>query len=666
MTERQYSNRKPFHGTVEPLEKRLVFTAAPWSAAVAAYSEAASAVTPQDDSIGQAGGDFASNYARERYGLDGTGQTVVIIDSGIAYDHYALGGGLGSSYRVVGGWDFAENDADPYDDGGAGFHGTHIAGIVGSSDDNYTGLASNVDLVGLRVFDDYGVGSFEWIESALGWVHNHRNAYPNPITTVNLSVGDNWNSDELPDWATLEDELQQLEHDGIFVSVSAGNNFQSHQTIGLSYPAASESVVPVASVSNSGQMSDFSQRHDRVLAAPGEEITSTAPDYIYGFDGVTDDFIAASGTSMAAPYVAGASVLLREAMEAMGQSNIDQHDLITILRSTADSVYDPITNANYDRINLENALDSVVTNDEYGSTPSAAFGISGVAESYSLDGTINSKIDQDHFAYTAEATGQLTIDMLWLSTPDDSASLTFNDQTANSGTTEEVVAGQTYHFAINAGSGIGRYRATLSFAAAPTVVVRSPHASQTASASRMLWQATSSGNYDVTVSIEDPAGVQRLEIRDGQNRIVAAVDRPAADETFTLATSEGERFEIDVVGGSTSARVDFRPSVSSNSGGTPGTNAYAITVATDFRHDTRNEVHVDDVLIEYVTSEVPADDEVDQALLGWQRFSEWMETMASDVSIRRDTAESAADEGSVEIFTMIADEALATDDCWRR
>lgn len=666
MTERQYSNRKPFHGTVEPLEKRLVFTAAPWSAAVAAYSEAASAVTPQDDSIGQAGGDFASNYARERYGLDGTGQTVVIIDSGIAYDHYALGGGLGSSYRVVGGWDFAENDADPYDDGGAGFHGTHIAGIVGSSDDNYTGLASNVDLVGLRVFDDYGVGSFEWIESVLGWVHNHRNAYPNPITTVNLSVGDNWNSDELPDWATLEDELQQLEHDGIFVSVSAGNNFQSHQTIGLSYPAASESVVPVASVSNSGQMSDFSQRHDRVLAAPGEEITSTAPDYIYGFDGVTDDFIAASGTSMAAPYVAGASVLLREAMEAMGQSNIDQHDLITILRSTADSVYDPITNANYDRINLENALDSVVTNDEYGSTPSAAFGISGVAESYSLDGTINSKIDQDHFAYTAEATGQLTIDMLWLSTPDDSASLTFNDQTANSGTTEEVVAGQTYHFAINAGSGIGRYRATLSFAAAPTVVVRSPHASQTASASRMLWQATSSGNYDVTVSIEDPAGVQRLEIRDGQNRIVAAVDRPAADETFTLATSEGERFEIDVVGGSTSARVDFRPSVSSNSGGTPGTNAYAITVATDFRHDTRNEVHVDDVLIEYVTSEVPADDEVDQALLGWQRFSEWMETMASDVSIRRDTAESAADEGSVEIFTMIADEALATDDCWRR
>src|SRR5689334_12870887 len=46
------------------------------------------------------------------FGLTGIGQTVAVIDSGIAYDHPALGGGFGTSYRVVGGWDFTEeNDA---------------------------------------------------------------------------------------------------------------------------------------------------------------------------------------------------------------------------------------------------------------------------------------------------------------------------------------------------------------------------------------------------------------------------------------------------------------------------------------------------------------------------------------------------------------------------
>src|SRR5262245_64953106 len=89
--------------------------------------------------------------ARDQFRLSGKGQTVAIIDSGIAFDHVALGGGLGSSYKVVGGWDFAENDSNPYDDGPAGFHGTHVAGIVGSQDKRYAGVAPNVDLVALRV-----------------------------------------------------------------------------------------------------------------------------------------------------------------------------------------------------------------------------------------------------------------------------------------------------------------------------------------------------------------------------------------------------------------------------------------------------------------------------------------------------------------------------------
>ena len=59
---------------------------------------------------------------REQYNLDGKGQTIAVIDSGIAFDHLAFGEGFGAGNRVVGGYDFAENDSNPYDDGPLGLH----------------------------------------------------------------------------------------------------------------------------------------------------------------------------------------------------------------------------------------------------------------------------------------------------------------------------------------------------------------------------------------------------------------------------------------------------------------------------------------------------------------------------------------------------------------
>ncbi|MGH6961031.1 MAG: S8 family peptidase, partial [Dongiaceae bacterium] len=277
-------------------------------------------IVPHDD-FGAAGHwSSAPASAAASTTFTGRGQTVAIIDSGIAYDHVALGGGFGSGYRVVGGWDFAENDADPYDDGPAGFHGTHVAGIIAAAGGGRAGLASGVDLVALRVFDDAGNGYFSWVEQSLQWVHSRRNSFANPITTVNLSLGSQWNAATAPNWATLEDELRQLELDGIFVTVSAGNSFQQYGSTGLSYPAASQYVVPVASVDAAGNLSRFSQRDSRVLAAPGERITSTVPDHYFGGDGIKNDWDAASGTSMAAPYVAAASVLVRQALRAVAQT----------------------------------------------------------------------------------------------------------------------------------------------------------------------------------------------------------------------------------------------------------------------------------------------------------------------------------------------------------
>ncbi len=303
-----------------------------------------------------------ASLAYSEYGLTGAGQTVAIIDSGIAYDHYALGRGYGEGYRVVGGWDFAENDSNPYDDGPGGFHGTHVAGIIGANDGVNLGVATGVDFVALRVFDDYGKGEMEWTEAALRWVHENRTTFANPITTVNLSLGASWNSATPPSWASLEDELATLQRDGIVVIVSAGNSFQQHQTSGLAYPASSPYAIPVASLDADGSLSSFSQRDERVIAAPGRNIESAVPDYFFGRDGIPNDWAKSSGTSMAAPFVAGASVLVREAMEIAGVSDITPQMIYSTLRDTATDIFDSVTNQIYKSLNIEAAIRSVLPN----------------------------------------------------------------------------------------------------------------------------------------------------------------------------------------------------------------------------------------------------------------------------------------------------------------
>ena len=160
----------------------------------------------------------AAAQLAQQYGLDGTGQTIAVIDTGIAFDHVALGGGFGAGNRVVGGYDFAEDDANPYDDGPTGFHGTHVAGIIGSSDLQYMGLAPGADLVALRVFDDAGRNELEWVEQALQWVHDNQFNFENPITTVNLSLGTTPGESFQQ---ILEDEFAQLEACLLYTSDAA-------------------------------------------------------------------------------------------------------------------------------------------------------------------------------------------------------------------------------------------------------------------------------------------------------------------------------------------------------------------------------------------------------------------------------------------------------------
>lgn len=335
-----------------------------------------------------------------QYGLDGTGQTIAVIDTGIAFDHAALGSGYGEGHRVVGGYDFAENDANPYDDGPTGFHGTHVAGIIGSTDARYQGVATGADLVALRVFDDSGATKLEWIESALQWVHDNRNTFENPITTINLSLGTT--PDEIFQ-EVLNDELAQLKADGIFISVAAGNNFDSASKYQLAYPASSSDVVAVASHTSDGSLSDFSQRASHVLTAPGQSITSTVPSHLF-FGTRADPFVGSSGTSMAAPYVAAASAILRQANESIGVTGIDQDLLYQQLFSTADQVYDSATNTTYARVNLQAAIESVL-GDHQGDTVAKASRAGTLGNGQQIAGTITGTNDVDVVQFRTNDSG---------------------------------------------------------------------------------------------------------------------------------------------------------------------------------------------------------------------------------------------------------------------
>ncbi|CAM2005583.1 S8 family serine peptidase [Acanthopleuribacter pedis] len=86
------------------------------------------------------------------HGYDGSGQVIAILDSGIDYTHPDLGGGFGPGYKVIGGYEFIDNDTDPMDEH---YHGTHVAGIA-AADGDIQGIAPKAKLLAYRVLDATG------------------------------------------------------------------------------------------------------------------------------------------------------------------------------------------------------------------------------------------------------------------------------------------------------------------------------------------------------------------------------------------------------------------------------------------------------------------------------------------------------------------------------
>jgi len=218
-------------------------------------------------------------------GATGTGVRVAVIDSGVDYTHPDLDG----NYR--GGWDFVNGDADPMDDSG---HGTHVAGTIAAEDNDIgvVGVAPNVDLYALKVLNSSGSGSFSNVVAAIQW------CVDNNIQVTNNSYGTTSDPGTI-----VRQAFDNAAAAGIIMVCSAGNNGTS-DGVGdnVGYPGRYESVISVAATDTSNLRASFSSTGTTVdVAAPGYAINSTIRGGGYGQK---------SGTSMAAPHVAGAAAVL--------------------------------------------------------------------------------------------------------------------------------------------------------------------------------------------------------------------------------------------------------------------------------------------------------------------------------------------------------------------
>ena len=265
----------------------------------------------------------ATKYA----GLTGAGQTVAIIDTGVDYTHPNLGGGYGAGHKVIGGYDFVDNDADPLDHAEDG-HGTEVAGMIAGDrfevdGVTYQGIAPGAKLVAIRAGTFADGFSDRALQQSFDWVIANQKKYG--ITIVNMSLGGGAYTQAQSE-RVFRSQTKRLKDLGIAVIAASGNEGEDVGDT-VAHPAAEPSIFAIGSVNKSDQISSFSDRGRLLdLLAPGEDVVTTQ------FGG---DFTTTSGTSFSAPLTAGVFALVNQAA-----GGIMPDDVMSILRTSSRTQYD--------------------------------------------------------------------------------------------------------------------------------------------------------------------------------------------------------------------------------------------------------------------------------------------------------------------------------------
>lgn len=255
-------------------------------------------------------------------GIDGSGVTVAVVDTG-------LGKNPGIKHQIVGWVDFVDGSNKYHDPNG---HGTHVAGIIANTqngeDGEPNGMAPGATLVGVRVLDEDGYGTYETVIQGIQWVVDHHQEYN--IRVMNLSLIALVHS---PYWADpLNRAVMRAWAEDIVVVVAAGNDGPEPMTIGV--PGNIPYVVTVGAFTDNYTVYDWNDDYITPfssvgptldgfvkpdLVAPGGHIVSTMNHGAelarqYPDQRIPPQYFRLAGTSQSAAITSGtvALVLSRE------------------------------------------------------------------------------------------------------------------------------------------------------------------------------------------------------------------------------------------------------------------------------------------------------------------------------------------------------------------
>lgn len=214
----------------------------------------------------------------------GSGQVVAVLDTGVSATHEDLRG------RLVAGYDVVNGDADPSDDQ---WHGTAVAGVAAGAGDNglgSVGAAFGAKIMPVKVLDADGNGYDSDVAAGIAWAASHG------ADVINLSLG---GPDPSP---VMRAAIQAAIAQGAVVVASSGNEGTRVPNYPAAYAPELAGLLSVGATDDSGSVTEFSSWGDTVsVTAPGFQIV--APDSRGGY-------LAANGTSFAAPFVSGVAALL--------------------------------------------------------------------------------------------------------------------------------------------------------------------------------------------------------------------------------------------------------------------------------------------------------------------------------------------------------------------